>query len=119
MPILFMTVLVGGCNSDIDEFRFSGRVVGVAPCNSSMVGYIIALDTPDSVGDTISIDGTLHRNTVIGYRSPRMLSDQEYLYGVAYATHNFAAINCMGLFNVQLPEVILLGVDEEAFQPLN
>lgn len=112
--ILFvlLAVLVGGCNSDIDEFRFSGRVVGMAPCNASMLGYVVAIDTPDSIGDTITIEGSKYSNAVVGYRSPRMLSNQEYINGVAYSTHDFAAINCMGLFTSHLPEVILLSVDE-------
>lgn len=119
IPILLLTALVDGCNSDIDEFRFSGRVVGMAPCNASQIGYVIAIDSPGCIGDTITIDGTAYRNAVVGYRSPRMLSDQEYIYGVAYATHDFAATNCMGLFEAHLPEVILLSVDEEATEQTN
>ena len=112
--ILILTVAFAACNRDVDEFRFSGKVVGAEMCTASMFGYVIDISYPDSVGGTIIVDGTTYNHAVMAYRASRILKKDEVVYGVAYFTKSFAALNCMGLINSDLPEMVLLSVDEDS-----
>ncbi len=102
------------CNRDVDEFRFKGKVVGAEMCTSSLMGYVIDISYPDSLGGSIMIDGTTYNHAVMAYRSSRLLKKDEVVYGVAYFTKSFAALNCLGLINSDLPEIVLLSVDEDS-----
>lgn len=110
---LFLAVLFCSCNRDIQEFHFSGTVVGAEMCSSREFAYVIDIATPDSIGDTISITSGHYEHAVMAYRSSRLLKMDEQIYGVGYLTKDYAALNCIGIFNGHLPEMILLSVDEE------
>ncbi len=112
--ILLTTVLLGACNSDIEEFRFVGKVVDAKMCNSSMLGYVIDITSPDSLGSDITTAGGTYHHAVMAYRASRALQKDEIVYGVAYFTKSFSALNCLGLINNDLPEIILLSVDEDS-----
>ncbi len=112
---LFLTsVLLGSCNRDIEEFRFVGKVVDAQMCSSTMYGYVIDIMSPDSLGGEITTSGTTYHHAVMAYRASRALRKNEVVYGVAYFTKSYAALNCLGLINNDLPEVILLSVDEDS-----
>lgn len=115
--ILFLalaaSMLAVACNRDIDEFRFTGKVVGGKMCSSSQIGYVINILSPDSIGKAYTgADGT-YSNAVMAYRASRLLKDGDTIYGVAYLTESYAALNCFGIIDNDLPEVILLSVDED------
>lgn len=113
--VLFLiSVLLGACNRDIEEFRFVGKVVDAKMCNSSMYGYVIDIMSPDSIGGEITTGGGTYHHAVMAYRASRALMKDEVVYGVAYFTKSYSALNCLGLINSDLPEVILLSVDEDS-----
>ncbi len=110
IPVL--TILLGACNRDIEEFQFTGLVVGSQLCSSSQIGYVIDVFEPDSIGESITISGTNYNNAVMGYKATRILHMGDTIKGVAYFTESYAALNCFGISELDLPEVILLSVDE-------
>jgi len=101
------------CNRDIDEFKFTGRVIGGEMCSSSQIGYIVDILSPDSIGASYTNSYGTSNNAVMAYKSPRLLKAGDTIHGVAYSTESYAALNCFGIIDNGLPEVILLSVDEE------
>jgi hypothetical protein len=106
--------LLGACNNDIEEFRFVGKVVDAKMCSTSQFGYVLDIVSPDSLGGEIMTGGATYHHAVMAYRSSRALQKDEMVYGVGYFTKSYAALNCMGLINNDLPEMILLSVDEDS-----
>lgn len=121
MALLLATTmaLLGACNSDIEEFRFVGKVVDAKMCSTSQFGYVLDIVTPDSLGGEIITGGNTYHHAVMAYRSARVLQKDEVIYGVGYFTKNYSALNCMGLINNDLPEMILLSVDEDSTEYQN
>ena len=106
------TVLLGACNRDIEEFRFTGTVVGGEMCSSSQIGYIIDIFTPDNLGESFTNTSGSYDHAVMAYRAPRILHYGDTIEGVAYFTESYAALNCFGIIDNGLPEMVLLSVDE-------
>lgn len=111
--------LLASCNRDIEEFRFKGTVIGGMLCSPSQVSYLIAVSAPDSIGDTVTVNDVHYKNVVRAYQASRKLSKDEVVYGVACMTKNYALSNCFDVFYTDLPEMILLGVDEEEWKQVN
>ena len=108
--------MLGSCNRDIEEFKFKGVVVDARMCSSSQIGYVLnIIDGGSTIGVSYSTTNGEYDNAVIGYKSTRLLHDGDTIYGVAYLTKSYAALNCFGIIDEDLPEVILLSVDEEAY----
>ncbi len=112
--ITITTVLLAACNRDIEEFRFKGVVVGCELCSNSQLAYILDIKSPESIGGSYTNASGTYSNAIIGYRSSRMLYQGDTIYGIAYFTKSYAALNCFGVIDNDLPEAILLSVDEEA-----
>lgn len=112
-PVILAVFVLCSCNKNIEEFKFKATVVGSSLCSSTTVAYMLEISTPDTIGDTITIGNYRYNNAVMAYRSPRRLYEDEVIYGVAYSTRSFAVLNCMGLVQNGLPEIILLSVDEK------
>ena len=112
--LLALTVFLAAtaCNRDIEEFHFTGRVIGGEMCSSSQIGYVIDILSPDSIGGSYTGVGGSSNNAVMGYRASRILHNGDTINGVAYITESYAALNCFGIIDNNLPEVILLSVDE-------
>ena len=108
-----LSILLTSCK-DYEEFRFVGKVVGAEMCTSTVVGYVIDLSYPDTLGGTIMINGLTYSHAVMAYRASRALKKDEVVYGVGYLTEDFSALNCFGLIDNDLPEIILLSVDEDS-----
>lgn len=81
-------------------------------CTSSQIGYAIAIVTPDSIGATFNTSVGKYENVVMAYKASRILQRGDTIYGVAYLTKSYAALNCYGVNDNGLPEVILLSVDD-------
>jgi len=102
-----------GCKTDYEEFYFKGTVITGEMCSSMMVGYLMELEQPAGVGDTITYDGTFYKNAVMAYRAPRPLKKNETVIGVAYKYKDFAALNCLLVPLFNLPELSIISVDED------
>lgn len=114
LPLL-ATLLVG-CANSYDEFYFKGTSIGMELCSGTSAAFLIAVDQPKNIGDTLTINGKHYDNVVMGYRASRLLSNGETVYGVAYQVSDYAALNCMSVYYVDIPEVILVSVDEDSLR---
>ncbi|MBR7167211.1 MAG: hypothetical protein IKD33_00180 [Bacteroidales bacterium] len=112
VAILSVSVLLACKKTYVEEY-YSGRVVGVEMCNTRTNGYLIELDSPKGVGDTMTLGNKFYKNLVIGYEAPTRLKDNQKISGVMYQTMGYANINCMFANTRSLQEVIILTVDEE------
>ena len=110
IPCLFM--LLAACNNDIEEFKFTGHVVGADMCSSSQIGYIVDIISPDSLGDEATIGSAKYSHVVMCYRAPRILHQGDSINAIGYFTQSYAKLNCFGNIDRGLQEVILLSVDE-------
>lgn len=110
---------LSGCFADYEEYYFKGKVLGGDMCTGTRPMYLIEVEKPQGVGDTLTVDGKLHRNVVMGHRASRLMKDGETVYGVAYNTADYAAYNCFMIFDYQLPEVVLVSVDEDSTTVMN
>lgn len=119
IPIVLVLMLAfsSSCGKRYEEFYFIGRPVSAELCSATQMSYLFVIDYPEGLGDTVTCNGEFYRNAVMAYRSPRPLTDGETVYGVAYPREDYAALNCLGLFYYNLPEIVLLSVDEEPFSP--
>ena len=104
-------LLLGACNSDIEEFRFTGHVVDGWMCSSSQMGYIIDIFSSEDLGIEYTINGNEYSHAVIGYKSPKRLYQDDTITGVAYMTKSYAALNCFGIIDKDLPEMIILSIE--------
>ena len=107
-----IALLLAACNRDIEEFRFTGLVVGAEMCSSTQIGYIIDIMTPDSLGKEATVGGKKYEHIVLGYRASRILYQGDTVNAVGYFSNGYAALNCINDISHDLPEVILLSVDE-------
>ena len=114
LTMLALITLSTACKRDYEEFYFVGRVVGAELCSARTMGYMIEVEKPAGIGDTITVPAGVMRNAVMAYRSPRKLVKDQRIYGVGYLTEDFAALNCLGMYYYTLPEMILLSVDEDS-----
>ncbi|MBP5190470.1 MAG: hypothetical protein J6031_06105 [Bacteroidales bacterium] len=112
LAIMAIVALCGACNRDIDEFHFTGTVVDGELCSSSQIGYVIDIHTPDSIGNPFTSSGISCQNAVMAYRAPQILHYGDTIEGVAYLTESYAALNCFGVIDNDLPEIILLSIDK-------
>ncbi len=112
--LAILSLLLFSSCKDYEEFRFVGKVVGAEMCTSTVVGYVIDLSLPDTLGGTITIGGTTYNHAVMAYRASRALKKDEVVFGVGYLTESFSALNCFGLIDNNLPEMILVSVDEDS-----
>lgn len=101
------------CKKTYVEEYYSGKIVGIEMCSTRTNGYLIELDSPKGVGDTITIGNKFYKNLVVGYEAPVRLKDNQKISGVMYQTKGYANINCMMVDTRGLQEVIILTVDEE------
>jgi hypothetical protein len=112
VALVSVSVLLACKKTYVEEY-YSGRVVGVEMCNTRTNGYLIELDSPKGVGDTMTLGSKFYKNLVIGYEAPTRLKDNQKISGVMYQTMGYANINCMFANTRSLQEVIILTVDEE------
>ena len=109
-------VTTTSCKKEYEEFYFKGTVIGAELCGAteSPQGYMMVIEKPADIGDTITYMGQHYENVIMGYgKNTRALRDGEVVYGVAYIFKNYAAMNCTGVFQYTLPEMVMLSVDED------
>lgn len=119
LALLLAAFLTTSCFHDYDEFYFVGKIIGSDLCQATSPMYLIEVESPQGIGDTLTVYGELHHNVVMGYRSPRLIRNDEKVYGVAYQTEDYASYNCYMDFSLNLPELVLISVDEDSSTVVN
>lgn len=112
--MLCVVALLASCKRNYEEIYVKGRVVGAEMCSSNRLGYLMEMEYPAEIGDTITTYYGHFNNAVMAYEAPRRLEKDEVVYGVAYVTRDYAALHCVGLYNYTLPEIVLLSADEDS-----
>jgi hypothetical protein len=113
LAIVGCCVCLSGCKKHYEEFYFKGLVRYGGMCAATSPSYMIQIIAPDSIGDTVTLNGTLYHNCVMAYQSPDLIRGTDTIYGVGYITHDYAALHCSLIFFPNLPEMGLLSVDED------
>lgn len=111
---LAAALATGSCEKRYEEFFFTARAAGAELCSAYTMGYVLEVEYPKGLGDTLTTVTEHLQNAVMGYRSPRQLKAGEVVYGVGYLQKGFAALNCMGIFNYTVPEMVIVSVDEDS-----
>src|SRR5574344_1317529 len=89
--LLLLLLLLSSCHRDYEEYYFKGVVKSVEMCSASSLSYLIEIEKPTTIGDTITVDGKHLKNAVMAFRSPDRMKVNDTIYGVAYNTHDYAA----------------------------
>lgn len=97
-----LTLLLSGCGEHEGTFSFSGKAVNRLECTLATqsiseqdFGYIIALDTPDSIGaDYIDNNGDTHSNCVILYRTHTRFEEGNTISGRMYIDPDYPRAIC-------------------------
>lgn len=96
--IAMISTMLVSCR-DYDDFEFSGQMVGYRFCSSMNsfqdLGYIVRIDSPDSIGGTlVGSDGETMDNVLVIYQSDRLLKDGQHIHGKIYLDSKFSKVNC-------------------------
>ena len=105
-------LLLVSCGKNENTFDFSGKVVGYVDCtlNPTSIsemefGYIVALDSPDSVGrDYTASDGIVLHNCVILYRTKARYYDGDPISGSMFFDDRYSRAYCQIHRDYDLPE---------------
>ena len=65
MVAIVSLLIFVACKKTYVEELYSGKVVGVEMCNTRTNGYLIELDTPKGVGDTMTLGNKFYKNLVV------------------------------------------------------
>lgn len=109
---LSLLVLFAACGEHEGTFDFSGTACGYVECTLATQsiseqdhGYVIALDTPDSIGDDYyDADGNVHPNCVILYRTHYRFYDGDKVAGRMYLDPDYSKAICAYHSHLGLPE---------------
>lgn len=114
MFLLATLLLVVGCSKH-EEIPFEGTVVYVQQCSYDLLhpaaGYLVQLDTPDSLGVVFSHNGKTYGNVVLLFDPDRLIYAGDHLRGSFYLDEDAARLNCtMNTFNDldELPQGVFL-----------
>lgn len=117
--LLFIPLLFCGCKKHVDEFAFKGTVVGYVQCSGIVtsisefdMGYIIALDTPDSIGGDFTYNTKkVYHNCIVLYHTRSRFEDGEAVSGRMYLDDQYSAAYCNFHIDTGLPEGVCLSID--------
>ncbi len=117
--LLLIPLLLCGCKKRVDDFAFKGKVVGYVQCSGMVssisefdMGYVIALDTPESIGgDYTFTEKKVYHNCVILYHTRSRLQNDETISGRMYLDDQYSAAYCNFHFETGLPEGVCLSLD--------
>ncbi len=112
-------LLLTGCGEHEGAFDFSGTACGYLECTMATQsiseqdhGYIIALDTPDSIGlDYYDDEGTLYHNCVILYRTHYRFFSGDKVSGRMYLDEDYSKSICAYHYHLGLPEGVCTKLD--------
>ncbi len=105
IAILLLAALAVSCDN-YEDFEFSGQVVYYEECTQAPnLGYIIVLDSPDSVGGPYVVDGvTLFNNAVVVYGADRLLAEGDRVKGRIYLDPKYSKTECWIHYNREAVE---------------
>ena len=115
----YLLVFLAGCGEHEGTFDFSGIACGYVECTLGTQsiseqdhGYIIALDTPDSIGaDYYDADGVLYTNCVILYRTHYRFYEGDRVSGRMYLDPDYSRAICAYHSHLGLPEGVCEKLD--------
>jgi spore coat protein U-like protein len=113
-----LTLLMVSCGKRTDTFAFSGTVIGYYNCtlNSASIsemdfGYVVNLDTPDSVGGEYISNGVTYKNAILLYRTRARYGEGETISGTMYLDDNYSKAYCQYHFHLGIPEGVCYTLD--------
>ena len=112
VPLL--SLLFFSCK-DYDEISFSGTIIDTRECNINYLrpdlGYVIKLDSPDSIGGNYTLNGTVYNNCIVLYEPDRTLYRNDHLTGSFYLDDKYSRASCsIHWSDYSLPEGIFLDI---------
>lgn len=121
---LLVALLCGGicltsCKKNVDDFDFTGVVIGVRDCSSMSMsiseldwGYEVEITSPEGVGvEYFDQEGVKHKNVVVLYGTKTRLSDKDKLSGRMYMDENYSRSYCNIHFSDNVPEAVCSELD--------
>lgn len=113
IPLLFCS-----CKKKTDTFEFKGKVVYFLECTGMVtsiseydMGYIINLQTPDSIGADFTVNNTTHHNCVILYHTRSRFQNGDVISGRMYLDNKYSAAYCNFHHDTGLPEGVCYSLD--------
>ena len=99
-------------------FEFKGKVVYFLECTGMVtsiseydMGYIISLQTPDSIGADFTVNNTTHHNCVILYHTRSRFQNGDVISGRMYLDNKYSAAYCNFHHDTGLPEGVCYSLD--------
>ena len=113
----FILNLFSSCTKH-DEIVFKGVIIDTRECTVSYLkpdlGYVVKLDSPDSIGKPYTLNGTTYQNAVILYDPNCRLYKNDKISGTFYLDDKYSRANCtIHWTDFQLPEGVFLDVSVE------
>ncbi len=112
------TLLMTSCGKRSDTFQFSGTIIGYCNCTLASAsisemdfGYVVNLDTPDSIGGEYITDGVTYKNAILLYRTKARLADGETISGTMYLDDDYSKAYCQYHFDLGIPEGVCYTLD--------
>ncbi|MCQ2261279.1 MAG: hypothetical protein MJZ77_07825 [Bacteroidales bacterium] len=116
--LLLLPLFLTGCNRDVETIKFEGVIRGYFDCtNTSSIfeiefGYIVALDTPDSLGaDYTDGLGKTYHNCVVLYRTKAHFADSDTIRGELYLDEDYSRAYCTFHYDHSLPEAVCYALE--------
>lgn len=118
IALVALVCLTAGCKKRTDTFAFSGTVIDYYNCtlNSASIsemdfGYVVNLDTPDSIGGEYTSNGVKYKNAVLLYRTHARYGDGEQISGTMYLDENYSRAYCQYHYHLDIPEGVCYKLD--------
>ena len=116
--LLLIPLLFCSCKKKTDTFEFKGKVVYFLECTGMVtsiseydMGYIISLQTPDSIGADFTVNNTTHHNCVILYHTRSRFQSGDVISGQMYLDNKYSAAYCNFHHDTGLPEGVCYSLD--------
>lgn len=116
--LVALTLLMVSCGKRTDTFAFSGKVVDYYQCTLATAsisemdfGYVVSIDTPDSIGGEYTTNGVTYKNAVLLYRTKASFKDGEAISGTMYLDDNYSKAYCQYHFHLGIPEGVCYTLD--------
>lgn len=114
---LAVSCLLVSCRKH-DEIPFRGTIIDIRECTASYLqpdlGYVVKLDTPDSIGKPYSLNGTTYKNAVILYDPPIRIFKNDHISGTFYLDDKYSRANCtIHWSDFDIPEGVFLDLTVE------
>ena len=119
IPLALLALLALSSCVKHEEIAFSGTIIDTRECNVSFssyndAGFVVALNSPDSVGKPYTYNGKTYQNAVILYDPGRRLYKGDKISGTFYFDKKYSRANCSIHWpDFELPEGVFLDITVE------